>query len=356
MAARKTGKRRPRGTGGIEILPSGRFRGRWRSLDGRSLSFTGDTKREVTEHIQNALAEQRRTGYDRSPRTVTVATLCDEWWRIAEGSVKPRAAERYDDHLAHIRRLVGDVPISDLSYERVQQFIAELQAVPLAPKTVRSCYAVLALVLQHAQRLGRMQRAIPKPIMPRVRRPVLRIPTRSEVEQLAAASDKRLWAPVLVAGYCGLREGELLALHAADVHLDAAVPWLLVRHARNKTSGAHEETKTERIRRVYLPARVREALEAHLAEYSGELVVPVSASVYQKSFERARTACGLGGVRPHDLRHAAASMMIAADLNVLQVSKQLGHANATQTLDTYGHLWPDSFDQAMERMNAYLAA
>jgi integrase len=128
-----------------------------------------------------------------------------------------------------------------------------------------------------------------------------------------------------------------------------------VRIARNKTSGAHEETKTERIRRVYLPARAAEALEAHMGEYPGELVVPVSASVLQKSWERARRSCGLERVRFHDLRHAAASMMIAAGLNVLQVSKQLGHANPTQTLDTYGHLWPDSFDDAMRRLDTYLA-
>jgi integrase len=312
--------------------------------------------------MQAALVDQERLGYDRPRRSVTVDQLCDEWWTIAEGSVKPRAAERYEDHLAHIRRLLGPLPVADLDYPRVQAFVAELQAVPLAAKTVRACYAVLAMILQHAQRLGRVQRAIPKPIMPKVSKPKLTIPTRAEVDRLAAASDARLHAPVLLAGYCGLREGELLALHHTDVHLEPdevagaiVPPHVFVHHARNKTSGAFESTKTEAVRRVYLPRLVIAALEEHLDEYEGELVVPVSASVVQKSWQLARSQCGLGGVRFHDLRHAAASIMIAAGLSVKEVSEQLGHANASQTLDTYLHLFPHSWDGAMRRLDAYLA-
>jgi len=362
-------KRRQRGTGSIEELPSGRFRGRWKALDGRTLSYTADTRREVQEHMEEARTDQRRRGYDLAPRSVTVNVLCDAWWKSKQRSIKPRAAERYEDHLAHIRRLLGSTPIADLTYERVEQFIADLEDTPvrggrtMAPKTIRGCYSVLALVLQHAQRRGKMRAAIPKPDLPAVRRPVLTIPTRQEVDDLAAASDARLWAPVLLAGYCGLREGELLALHRRDVHLAAekigdevVPPRVFVHRARNKTSGALESTKTDRPRNVYLPSIVVDALALHLAEYEAEMVVPVTASVLQKSWQRARASCGLDQVRFHDLRHAAASIMIAAGLNVKEVSEQLGHSNATQTLDVYSHLFRHSWSGAIQRLDAYLSA
>lgn len=128
-------------------------------------------------------------------------------------------------------RLLGPVPVGTLDYPRVQQFVAELQAVPLAPKTVRACYAVLAQVLAHAQRLGRLQRPIPKPILPKTQPAQLVVPTRGEVDMLAQASDARLWAPILLAGYCGLREGELLALLREDVNL--AERWVLVRRRQH---------------------------------------------------------------------------------------------------------------------------
>ena len=47
----------------------------------------------------------------------------------------------------------------------------------------------------------------------------------------------------------------------------------------------------------------------------------------------------------HELRHHYASVLIAAGNSVKVVQKRLGHASATETLDTYSHLWPDDEDQ-----------
>lgn len=346
-------KRRSRGDGAVEVLPSGRYRARWRTLDGRYASRTFTIRKDAERFLRETIVDQERAGIGIQARNVTLSVVADSWWQTKQRTVKPRTAERYEDHLATIKREIGSTHINDVDYELVQRFVS---ALPYAPKTVQGCYGVLGLILTHAARTGKLARAVPKPDLPMIIKPQLTVPTRGEVEALAEASDARLWAPVLVAGYCGLREGELLALLREDVHLDESPQWLLVRHARNKTSGATESTKTGRIRRVYLPARVVTALTSHLDEYAGRLIVPTTASTLQKSWQRARTRCDLPGVRFHDLRHAAASMMIAAGLNVLQVSKQLGHANPTQTLNTYGHLWPESFDDAMQKMDAYLSA
>ncbi len=52
------------------------------------------------------------------------------------------------------------------------------------------------------------------------------------------------------------------------------------------------------------------------------------------------------GFRFHDLRHYFASLLIAAGLDVKVVQARLRHASATTTLNTYGHLWPDSDESA----------
>jgi integrase len=346
--------------GSVEKLPSGRHRARWPTREGKMASKTFTLKTDAEKFLHHAIvAEERRQFEPAQPEpeatapALTFDQATDEWWDTVEHSVKPRTAERYEDHLTAIRRELGPLGLVDVDGKTLQRFVATLQQT-YSPKTVRACMGVVLLVLGHAHRMGDLDRLPPKPRLPRVEKPTLTIPTRAQVDQLATASDGRLVAPVLVAGYCGLREGELLALLRSDVHLDESPAWLLVRHARNKTSGKTESTKTGRVRRVYLPAPVRAALTEHLDEFDSDLVVPVTASVLQKSWQRARKACSLDAVRFHDLRHAAASMMIAAGLNVLQVSKQLGHANPTQTLDVYGHLWPDSFDDAMLRMDTYL--
>jgi len=49
-------------------------------------------------------------------------------------------------------------------------------------------------------------------------------------------------------------------------------------------------------------------------------------------------AAGLRPVRLHDLRHGAASLMIAGGVDLAVVSKRLGHSSLSITADTYSHL------------------
>ena len=55
-------------------------------------------------------------------------------------------------------------------------------------------------------------------------------------------------------------------------------------------------------------------------------------------------------LRLYDLRHTAASLMIRQGASVKAVQRQLGHATASITLDTYGHLFPDELDALADRL------
>ena len=54
----------------------------------------------------------------------------------------------------------------------------------------------------------------------------------------------------------------------------------------------------------------------------------------------------------YDLRHYAASVLIASGLSVKAVQRHLGHASAVTTLDTYAHLWPDAEDTTRTALEA----
>jgi len=58
----------------------------------------------------------------------------------------------------------------------------------------------------------------------------------------------------------------------------------------------------------------------------------------------------------HDLRHYYASLLIRHGESVKTVQARLGHASATETLDTYSHLWPDSDDRTREAVDSVLGA
>jgi integrase len=335
--------------GSVEKLPSGRWRARWYAPDGRHLSRTFELKQHAERFLRQAIVDAERHAIGIISAD-PVSSLVDEWWASKERSIrKPRTAERYEDTLAVIKKApIAKVPLRDLSLDHVQAFVDGLSP-QYAPATVKGIYMVLGMALAHGARRGKLH-VISRPLLPGTAPRELVVPTRAQVEQLAEAADRRLYAPVIVAGYTGLRQGELLALHRSDVHADEG--WLLVRHARNKQSGAFESTKSGKARRVFLERRVASVLADHLAEYEDELVVPTTASRLFKSWEIARKACNLDGVRFHDLRHAAASMMIDAGLNILVISRQLGHARPAITLNIYGHLMPDAADDAIRRLDA----
>jgi Phage integrase family len=62
-------------------------------------------------------------------------------------------------------------------------------------------------------------------------------------------------------------------------------------------------------------------------------------------------AAGLDGLTPHDLRHTAASLAVAAGANVKSVQRMLGHASATMTLDVYAGLFGDDLDTVADLLD-----
>jgi integrase len=62
------------------------------------------------------------------------------------------------------------------------------------------------------------------------------------------------------------------------------------------------------------------------------------------------------GTTFHDLRHYYASLLIRHGESVKVVQERLGHSSASETLDTYAHLWPDSEDRTRAAIDEVLGA
>jgi integrase len=69
---------------------------------------------------------------------------------------------------------------------------------------------------------------------------------------------------------------------------------------------------------------------------------------------RLLTAANLPQVKFHDLRHSSASILIAAGVELVEVSKLLGHARVQLSADLYGHLLKQTAAKAARLMDAVL--
>jgi integrase len=102
------------------------------------------------------------------------------------------------------------------------------------------------------------------------------------------------------------------------------------------------------------------ALAAHLAEFlalepAGLIFHEGTRSLRRNAFATIwHTAADpvRRGTSPHDMRHAYASLLIRHGADVKLVQARMGHTSATTTLDTYGHLWPDSDDRTRTAIDA----
>ena len=69
---------------------------------------------------------------------------------------------------------------------------------------------------------------------------------------------------------------------------------------------------------------------------------PITPDVLSKAWSRQTAAKGMPQVHFHALRHTHASMLISEGIDIVQISKRLGHASPTITLNTYSHLFKKS--------------
>jgi integrase len=190
--------------------------------------------------------------------------------------------------------------------------------------------------------------------------------TVAEFGRLLAATDADWRAAMGVLGYGGLRIGELLGLQWGDVEFDRGR--ILVRRQLCTATSELADTKTESGRRfVELPpAEVKELRLWKLRCPKGELDLcfpngegglanyhNFGGRVFQPALRRA----GLRRITIHELRHGAASMMIAAGCDIAALSRQLGHKNIAITLSIYGHWFQQRAETGIgARMAAFLAA
>ncbi len=336
-------------SGTITQQADGRHSVRWRTPDARQHRRTFTNRKAAERFLRKTLTDIEEHGIVGTVRGETLGDALTAWWAGVDLSVKPRTTTRYQRHKELLAERYGDLALDRVDYERVQGIVNALAA-DYAPRTVSAIYGVLALALKHAALTGKI-RPIPKPRMPLAAEADLKIPSRAEVEQYADRVDLRLRAMVILAGYTGLRQGELLGIERRNVRLDERRIWIA--HALNKETQQLEAPKTKGSKRwIVLPRRAHEVLQWHMTEIEpGERVFPYTASMVDKAW---RAMPERDGVRFHDLRHAAASFMIASGWNIKVVSRQLGHSKASMTLDTYGFLYPESFADALEKLDAYL--
>jgi integrase len=353
--------------------------------DGRQVrrKVTGPTRAAVVKRLRE-LRDATDAGRAPVRRDLSVSRFLDTWVNdVLPGSVAPATERQYRDVIRlYIKPAIGRKHVSTLAAVDVTLMLRAMEAKRLSPNTRRLARSVLRRALRYAEQEGYVSRnvaAIAHGV--RLRSTEGRTLTPEQARQLlASVRGDRLEAAYTVALALGLRRGELLGLTWNDLALDATPPRLTVRRTLQRVQGVGltvEDTKTARSRRtLYLPGPAVDALEAHRERQKAERAnagplwvarplgldlvfrspagAPVDPMNFTHATYRATEAAGLGRWSPHELRHSAASLLIAQGVPLKVVSDTLGHASIRVTADVYGHLLEPAKAEAADAMSEAL--
>jgi integrase len=312
-----------------------------------------------------------REGRLRSAGGVTLREAAEAWLAGAcEGTIRTRSGDRYKpsalrsyDASLRLRILseLGERRLSELRRSHIQDVVDGLVAAGSAAATIQATIIPLKAICRREVHRGRLPVNPTAGLeLPTVRGGRHRIADPTEAAALLAAlsdEDRAIWATAM---YAGLRRGELRALRAESIDLDANV--IHVNRGWDDKEG-EISTKGNNRRRVPIATVLREHLLAHLMRSGrrGDQLVfgetertPFASRRLSKRADAAWKAARLNRITLHECRHTFASLMIAAGVNAKGLQTYMGHASIQTTFDKYGHLMPGGENEAASLLDAFL--
>lgn len=304
-----------------------------------------------------------RTGdwIDPNAGKVTVGEVAIPWLNTLT-HLKPSTRELYKQvwHSA-VQPDWKDIRVSTIKPSMVQEWVSTLGR---SPSWVRHAHNVLAQILDAAIADQRIKNNPARGVKLPRKVPTVKVYWSMQQLRAFAAQCGEREDLILLLGTSGLRWGEAIALRPCD--LDPLRNRIhITRNAAKVGNGIELGTpKTHERRTVAVADRVMEMLlergknvgsKALLwtGRRGGWLRAPGHNTWFDGAMKRAMLDDpSLVRVTPHGLRHVAAGLLVNAGANVLSVSRQLGHADASVTLRVYAELFDDGLDSVAATMDA----
>ena len=352
----------------------------WRALyrdnDGKQRSKSFDRKADAAKFLATVEADKLRGTYiDPRAGQITLNEYAETWMaaQVWRDSTRAMARTTLDKHIGPA---LGNRQLATITRTDVQGFVSTLGAKGLAPGTIKAIYTRLVSILTAAVHDGKIIRSpaikiqLPKPIKTAASQ-VLALDL-DDVRNIAEAAPPHMTAFVWLIATAGLRPGEAAGLTVERVNFlekTIDVDRQMVTPSKGPAHLAPTKT-TASVRTVPINDSMVAELNRHMLDHRPVEIDPGATLIFTNSKGRPlrrnnlqmvwvemRTALALPAEARgwHSLRHTYASALLHAGLSVKTVQARLGHASATETLEVYSHLWPDSEDDTRAAIDGWLS-
>lgn len=342
-------------------------------------SVYGKTQAEVRKKMT---ATQRAidNGTYQAPDKTTVSQWLDTWMEaFCSVKVKPLTYSSYAVAIKnHIKPSLGALRLQAVRGIHVQKLYNSMTAAGLSAKTVKNVAAILHKAFSVAVKQGLMQaNPCDAAELPKAMHKEITPLTDSEIPLfLEAIKGHPFEGAYALCLFAGLRKGECLGLSWDQVDFEARRITISQQLQKEKKKGARyyiaPSTKSGKPRQIeppeiafeYLRTERRRQTEKRLAAgelwsnpdnlvFTDELGHHFAIPTFYERFKRIAASIGRPDARPHDLRHTAATVAIAAGADIKSVQDLLGHATASFTLNVYAHTSEQMKKDTAARMQSY---
>ena len=368
-------KIRKRGEGTLFKRKDKRWQASFQPVSGGRRRYVyGKTKDEALEKLRQAQEEDRKGVLATGPHQ-KLGDYLMHWLETTHRPPMVRTSTyvQYRSLIkTHLVPGLGHIYVHKLTPQEIQAFYArKLQK--LKPGTVNEIHRVLRCALGDAVKWNLVTRnaasLVSAPHAERYRGPTLTVEQARQLISLVKGN--RMEVVLTLAVLTGMRRGEICALRWTDIDFDKKV--LYVNRTVNRFSKLglvvnDPKSKSSR-RKIELADLVIEVLQEH-REHQGQertwagdawadqgLVITsiyggfVEPAYVWKRFQQLLQKCELPRMRFHDLRHSAATILLAMGVELKVIQELLGHSTIAITADIYAHLLPSMQQDAMKKLD-----
>lgn len=353
-----------------------RENGKWRAqvtLDGRRLNFSAKTQRECQEWLKKTIG-RIDDGMTYASTKTTLEEYMSSWLESSKASLRETTWSHYKSVTdRYILPKIGQIKLIELGGDQIQVLYDHLVEEGIGIPTVRKVHTVLLSALSLAVKAGKIgSNPVKATRPPRAPSREMSFLNESQVNCLLVASKgHRLEALYHLAVTTGMRQMELLGLKWTDLDWDKQTLKVERQLVRSRVKGIQFlPPKTNAGRRTLsLGSNTISALKDHHKRlqiekqavgeswvengliFTNALGKPIDPRRLLKDFKKLLNVGGLPEIRFHDLRHTSATLMLNHGIPIIVVSRRLGHARPSITLNIYGHLIPSMDVMAADKID-----
>ena len=258
------------------------------------------------------------------------------------------------------KRKLSEITAKDvMDWQNAIRELTDAKGKPYSPTYLKTVHNQLSALFNHAVRYYGLQ------VNPAAKAGNMGVEERREMlfwtkDEYLKFADAMMDKPLSYYAFemlywCGIREGELLALTPTDFDFEAGTVSINKSYQRLKGKDVITTPKTKKSNRVikmpkFLCGEMEDYLKMFYSTGANERIFSVSKHYLHHEMDRGAKAAGVKRIRIHDLRHSHISLLIDMGFTALAIADRVGHESIDITY-RYAHLFPTRQTEMADKLD-----